>query len=154
MAERGIDLAHHRSAPVTNEVVEEADLILGMTREHVREIVGLSPGALPKTFTLKDFVRRAEKVGPPRRHQRWEDWLTSVGQGRRPRDVLGSNSDDEVPDPYGQRVKVWQRVIDELDELVSPIPRLLGIVEQPAPSRRTLPAADVAELPRRANVAR
>jgi protein-tyrosine-phosphatase len=134
MAEHGIDLAPHRSVSVTSEIVAEADLILGMTREHVRDVVGISPAAWPKTFTLKDFVRRADKVGPPRRHQRLADWLASVGEGRDPREVLGSDPDDEVPDPYGQRTKAWERVVDELDDLVSKIPRLLGVTTRFAPS--------------------
>jgi protein-tyrosine-phosphatase len=134
MAEHGIDLAPHRSVAVTTEAVADADLILGMTREHVRDVVGISPAAWPKTFTLKDFVRRADKVGPPRRHQRLADWLASVGEGRDPREVLGSDPDDEVPDPYGQRTKAWERVVDELDDLVSKIPRLLGVTTRFAPS--------------------
>jgi protein-tyrosine-phosphatase len=119
---------------VTSEIVADADLILGMTREHVRDVVGISAAAWPKTFTLKDFVHRADKVGPPRRHQRLADWLESVGEGRDPRDVLGADPDDEVPDPYGQRAKVWERVVDELDDLVSKIPRLLGVTTRFTPS--------------------
>jgi protein-tyrosine-phosphatase len=137
MAEHGIDLAPHRSVAVTSEAVADADLILGMTREHVRDVVGISPAAWPKTFTLKDFVRRADKVGPPRRHQRLADWLESVGDGRDPRELLGTDPDDEVPDPYGQRTKVWERVVDELDDLVSEIPRLLGLTGRSMPSARS-----------------
>lgn len=133
MAEHGIDLAPHRSVGVTSEAVAEADIILGMTREHVRDVVGISPVAWPKTFTLKEFVRRADKVGPPRRHQRLADWLETVGEGRDPRDLLGTDPDDEVPDPYGQRTKVWERVVDELDDLVSKIPRLLGLTDRSTP---------------------
>jgi len=137
MAEHGIDLAPHRSVAVTSEAVADADLILGMTREHVRDVVGISPAAWPKTFTLKDFVRRADKVGPPRRHQRLADWLETVGEGRDPRDLLGTDPDDEVPDPYGQRTKVWKRVVDELDDLVSKVPRLLGLSDRSTPSARS-----------------
>lgn len=156
MAERGIDLAPRRSTPITKEGVIEADLILGMTREHVREIVGLSPEAWPKTFTLKDFVRRIEQMVPPRRHQRLSDWLASVGEDRDPRDVLGSHPDDEVPDPFGQRAKAWERVIDDLDDLVSRIPRALGIsgtrMSSGGPPNRA--ASDSPrDLPPRANLA-
>ena len=157
MAERGMDLTHHRSVPVSAEVVAEADIILCMTREHVREIVGVSASAWPKTFTLKDFVRRADKVAPRRRHQRMTDWLRSVGEDREPRDVLGSDPDDEVPDPYGQRVRAWQRTIDELDDLVNRLPRILGVTNRAgSPVSRSKPAiSDVADdLPDRANVNR
>jgi protein-tyrosine-phosphatase len=121
MSERGIDLTEHRSSPVTEQSIKDADLILGMAREHVREIVAISPEAWPKTFTIKDFVRRAERSGPPGRHQRFADWLESIGAEREPYDALGTNPGDEVPDPYGQRAKVWNRVIEDLDDLVSAI---------------------------------
>ena len=39
--------------------VEGHDLVLTMTREHLREVVALDPGAWPRTFTLKEIVRRA-----------------------------------------------------------------------------------------------
>ena len=130
MAERGIDLRGHRSEPVTVNTIAAADIILGMTREHVRDIVDLAPEAWFKTFTLKDFIRRAGPAGTPRQHQRLDDWLAAVGEGREPRHVLGSRPEDEVPDPYGQRAKAWQKVIDELDDLVSTLPRILGISSQ------------------------
>jgi len=142
MAERGIDLAPHCSVSVTTETVADADLILGMSREHVRDVVGMTPTAWPKTFTLKDFVRRADKVGPPRLHQRVADWLGSVGEGRDPRDLLGADPEDEVPDPYGQRIKVWEQVVDELDDLISKVPRLLGLTNLPAGSAGRARAAD------------
>jgi protein-tyrosine-phosphatase len=93
--------------------------VLGMAREHVREIIAISPGAWPKTFALKDFVRRAEKIGPRGRHQRVSDWLDSVGADRDRYDVLGMDPADDVPDPFGQRPRVWDRVIDEINDLVS-----------------------------------
>jgi protein-tyrosine phosphatase len=130
MSERGIDLTRHRSAAVTGDSVNEADLILGMAREHVREVVAISPSAWRKTFTLKDFTRRAERIGPPRRHQRLPDWLETVGADREPYDALGTNPGDEVPDPYGQRPRVWNRVIEDLDDLVSRILPAMGLSGQ------------------------
>lgn len=136
MAQRGIDLTAHRSSRITANEVHDADLVLGMTREHVREIVGMSPDAWAKTYTLRDFVRRAREVGPRRRRQRFDGWLDVVGAERTPKDVLGSNADDEVHDPFGQRPKVWQQVIDDIDDLVSAIPTLIGLRgERQSPNR-------------------
>jgi len=132
MAERGIDLTDHRSEPVTMNTIAASDLILGMTREHVREIVDIEPSAWAKTFTLKDFIRRADQLGPMSRHQRFDDWLGAVGEGRDPRNVLGTHPDDEVPDPFGQRARAWQKVVGELDALVSKLPRILGVSSQAA----------------------
>ena len=127
MANHGVDLTGHLSTQVTEYSVARADIILGMTREHVREVVALSPEAWPKTFTLKDFVRRTERVGPRHRHQRVADWLESLGAERAPYDVLGADPDDDVIDPFRRRAKVWTRVIDEVDELAGRIVPTLGL---------------------------
>ena len=127
MARYGADLSSHIGTPVTDRSVSEADIILGMTREHVREIVAMSPDAWSKTFTLKDFVRRAERAGARHRHQRVSDWLVSVGADREPRHVLGADSEDDMIDPYGRRRSVWRHVIAEMDELVSRIIPTLGL---------------------------
>jgi protein-tyrosine phosphatase len=43
--ERGLDLSAHRSRRLTREIVEESDLILGMSPQHVSSVKDLSPGA-------------------------------------------------------------------------------------------------------------
>ncbi|TDD98946.1 hypothetical protein [Jiangella asiatica] len=118
MRERGLELAGHRSLPVTPAAITAADLVLGMEREHVREVVGRHPGAWVKTFTLKDFVRRVEKAAVRGRHQRLTDWLEHVGEGRTLAHVEGESPEDDLADPYGQRAGAWREVIDELDDLV------------------------------------
>lgn len=54
-AEWGIDISRHRSQPVTDELVAQADLILTMTPEHREEILLHDPSAASKTFLLKSF---------------------------------------------------------------------------------------------------
>jgi protein-tyrosine phosphatase len=135
MARYGTDLSGHIGIPVTERSVSEADIILGMTREHVREIVAISPDAWAKTFTLKEFVRRAERAGARHRHQRVSDWLVNVGAGREPQHVLGSDSGDDIIDPFGRRRSVWKHVIADMDDLVSRIIPTLGLSRpvEPAP---------------------
>ena len=50
-----IDISGHRSRPVTDELVAQADLILTMTPEHREEILLHDPEAGNKTFLLKSF---------------------------------------------------------------------------------------------------
>ena len=128
MTQYGIDLSSHISTPVTERSAVEAGIILAFTREHVRQVVEMSPEAWPKTFTLKDFVRRAERAGRRRRHQRVADWLITVGADRDPYQVLGADPEDDVIDPYGRRERVWKQVIGEIDELVSRLVPTLGDV--------------------------
>ncbi len=54
-SEWGIDIASHRSRPVTDELVAKADLILTMTPEHREEVLLHDPAAASRTFLLKSF---------------------------------------------------------------------------------------------------
>jgi len=49
------DLSEHRSQPVTEELIERADLILAMTPQHIRELMRIKPTAKEKYFLLKNF---------------------------------------------------------------------------------------------------
>src|SRR5687768_8238326 len=64
LRQRGLDMTGHRSQAMSRELLRSADLILAMAREHVREAVVLDPSLWPRTFTLKELVRRGEAVGP------------------------------------------------------------------------------------------
>ena len=58
VAGRGLDLSAHRSRTVSREILLGADLVIGLARQHVREAVVTAPEAWPRTFTLKELVRR------------------------------------------------------------------------------------------------
>jgi hypothetical protein len=47
-------------------MIRHATLRIGLEREHVQEAVLLDGSAWPRTFTLKEIVRRGEEVGPRR----------------------------------------------------------------------------------------
>jgi protein-tyrosine-phosphatase len=118
MLSRDIDLGGHLSQPLTPVLVEESHLVLGMERQHVREAVVLVPGSLARCFTLRDFVWRAQQVGN-RGSEPLPSWLARLGEDRTTRDLLGSDSLDEVPDPMGQAYSAFEATADELDELVA-----------------------------------
>ena len=126
MAARGIDTSGHRSRRVTAALVRDADLVLAMAREHVREAVSLAPETWPRVFTLKELVRRGERVGPRRPGQSLPDWLAAVHDGRRPDGLLGTSSDDDVADPIGQPQAAYDRTATELDGLVTRLAEVLG----------------------------
>ena len=54
-----VDLSAHQSQALTKTLIEGADLILGMSPEHVREILRIVPGAKDKTYLLAP-----EKLSP------------------------------------------------------------------------------------------
>lgn len=55
MAERNIDITDQRSRQLNSRMVQQADLILGMTHSHVDAINLLFPQAADKTFLLREF---------------------------------------------------------------------------------------------------
>ncbi len=118
MAMRGLDLAHHRSRTVDPAMVAAADLVVGMARSHVREAILSCPEAWPRTFTLKELVRRAEAAGARPADEPWERWLGTLGEGRERADLLGGHPEDDIADPIGGSEALYRRVADEIDDLV------------------------------------
>ena len=55
LSEHGIDALAHRATVVDRDLIESADVALGMTRSHVDAIISLVPTAEEKTFLLTEF---------------------------------------------------------------------------------------------------
>lgn len=129
MAVRGLDLDAHRSRAFTAELLANADLVVAMARRHVREAVLVQPGAWPRTFTLKELVRRGEAAAPRQADQSLAEWLALVHLGRRTSDLLGDDPVDDVEDPIGASDPVYEATAVELDELIA---RLVDLAFAPA----------------------
>jgi protein-tyrosine phosphatase len=125
LAERGLDMTAHRSRAITRDLLRSCDLVLAMAREHVREAVVLDPALWPRTFTLKELVRRGETIGPRRHDEAVGDWLARAAQGRRIAELAGSSPADDVADPYGGPRSAYERMAVELDDLVDRLVTLL-----------------------------
>lgn len=123
--ERGLDLSAHRSRVIDTTLVERADLVLALAREHVREVAGLVPGAFPYTFTIKELVRRGREVGPRSPGESLDDWLATVGQGRVAATYLRADPDDDVADPIGGPRSRYARTALELESLAVGLAALL-----------------------------
>jgi len=65
MEERGYDLSHHRSRPVTEESVERADLILAMTPHHVEALRLAFPQAADRIHLLAEMAGGTQGVDDP-----------------------------------------------------------------------------------------
>ena len=50
--ELGADLTHHRSRPLTVELIHQADMIFTMSQNHAHQVMALSPSATEKVATL------------------------------------------------------------------------------------------------------
>ncbi len=118
MAAWGIDTSGHRAREVDDELLSHADLVLGMTRAHVREAVVRVPTAFPRAFTLKELVRRAGAVGARPAGESLDTWLARAGEGRTRAALLGRSSDDDVADPIGGPPEGYRATAEELHHLV------------------------------------
>jgi protein-tyrosine phosphatase len=122
---RGVDLHDHRSRQLDAAMVSEASLILGLEREHVREAVLLDPSIWPRTFTLKEIVRRGEEVGARRPGESIAAWIARAHADRVQRDLMGADLIDDVADPYGGPPGDYQDAADEIDDLVTRLAQLV-----------------------------
>lgn len=59
----GIDISHHGSSQLTEDLVEKADLILTMTRSHKDQIIIVQPEISHKVYTLLEFINEEGEAG-------------------------------------------------------------------------------------------
>lgn len=121
MADRGLDLSQHRSRQMDPDMLADADLVIAMAREHVREAVVLDAKALGKTFTLKELARGAALVGPRRADETLAAWLERVARTRSASALVGVGYDDtlDVDDPVGRRRSEYEVTANLLDDLLA-----------------------------------
>jgi protein-tyrosine phosphatase len=119
MRRRGLDVAGHRSRELEGALDPAPDLILGMTREHARAVIELRPELFGRTFTLKDFVRRAGEEGPRRRDEDLAQFIDRLQLGRRPWDLGGNQPADDIADPIGRPRRFYERCAAEIELLVA-----------------------------------
>lgn len=55
LTELGVDISQHRSRPLSEKVIDEADWIIAMTRSHLDSIIYLFPRAAEKVYLLREF---------------------------------------------------------------------------------------------------
>lgn len=117
----GVDLGDHRPRVVTAADVHAADLVLTMAREHLRSVVATAPAAWPKTFTLRELVRRAGSVPPA---TGVDAWLAAAGAGRRAAELMAPSVDDDLADPYRRGRGANDEMVRDLAALTAELVRL------------------------------
>ncbi|MBE3594946.1 MAG: low molecular weight protein arginine phosphatase [Candidatus Carbobacillus altaicus] len=93
LEEEGIDLSGHRARILTQEMLDQSDLILTMTRAHKKMLLSLYPEHGQKVWTLKG-------------------WVASL-KG----EAIDIDNED-IPDPFGYDVSVYAKTRDELKTLI------------------------------------
>jgi protein-tyrosine phosphatase len=125
LAEREIDLTDHESRRLSGDVVATADLLLGMTRDHVGGVVAHEPTAGDRAFVMGELPRLGRRVGPRRPGQSLRDWCAEVS-ALRPANRPPGLGADEIDDPVGMGIDVYRATADRLDALCAEIAALVA----------------------------
>jgi protein-tyrosine phosphatase len=111
-------LRGHEPRQMESGDIAEAELVIGLARQHVRESVLLERTSFPRTFTLREFIRRAEKIGPRPGDQTLAQWLHAVHGDRRTSELVGESAADDVSDPMGGPADGYRTMLREVSDLV------------------------------------
>lgn len=116
----GIELGDHTSRTLDRDLLDRdgADLVVTMTREHLRDVVALDAGAWPRTFTLKELARRAIATEAPATGETFEDWRGRLGDGRQAGTMLKPDPADDVSDPYGSPTRFHTAMVAEVSQAI------------------------------------
>ena len=134
----GLDLSEHESHQLDPSDIAGSDLIIGMARDHVREVIVADSTAFSKTYTLREIVRRGRAKGPRYPGEPLFEWLLRLGAGRRPMDLVGEAPQDDTPDPMGGENEDFRLMLEEIEAST----RFLYSLIWPAP---TAPMASAIE---------
>lgn len=110
----GIDLSEHRSRVLRPDLLDTAELVVGMTRQHVIDIAQVTPGAWTKSFTVAEVRIRGEGVGPRCPEEELGEWVGRLHHGRTRGSIVSLPLADDIPDPMGGRPRGYQKTRDVL----------------------------------------
>ncbi len=133
MAGYGIEIAAHRSHQARPGDLAQAGLVLAMARENLRYAVVTEPSAWPRAFTLKELIRRGERIGPRAPGEPFAAWLARAHDGRDRASLLGGSASDDVPDPTGAPPRAYADTAALLDGLMARLAELGWAHAEPSP---------------------
>jgi protein-tyrosine phosphatase len=113
-AERGLDVAAHAARRLHPRMVDHADLVVTMTREHRREVVAVVPSAAPRTFTLKELTRLAEALPDPGNGDGLVERIRQADALRRT-GFVAEGGDEDVADPLGMSLDTYRAIAWEIE---------------------------------------
>jgi protein-tyrosine-phosphatase len=119
--EREVDISSHRARRLHPNLVEGADLALGMAEEHAEEMRRLVPDAASRIFTLKELLSLLKDLPPAEGQdelnlEALQERLREAHELRSRRGV--PSMDLDVSDPLGMSIDTYRATAWELDTLL------------------------------------
>ena len=120
------DAESHQGRQLDEQAIRDADLVLGLAREHRRAVVELVPAATRRTFTLREFAHLAASVtdidlsdaqsplSDGTVSSRLRDAIVAAASLRGLVEPFNSPDDADVVDPYRQSVAVYEQSAAQL----------------------------------------
>lgn len=122
----GITMHAFSARRLDQSVIDDADIVLTATRAHRSTVVDLSPAALRRTFTLREFAGMLGSVElePTGTSELWQAALPELLQ-LRPWRRPALPEDDDVADPYRRGDASYTRMAAEILPAVDSIARFV-----------------------------
>ena len=119
----GLDVRTHHSRRIDRDLVAAADLILTAECSHVVRIAEDDSAVFAITYTLPEFVQRAEAVGA-RGATPTTEWLAAIADGRTQASFLQHGA-AEITDPTGASARIHAAVLADIAALAARLAELL-----------------------------
>src|SRR5256885_253238 len=101
------------AAAVTSSIIASGSV--AAAAEHVREVAVQVPQVWPRTFTLREIVRRGEEVGRRGADQPLDEWVAKLHAGRTPAMLVGASDTDDVADPMGRGRRSYDTAATDIE---------------------------------------
>ncbi len=127
LSDRDLDLASDTGAVLQREDARNADLLLFLERRLLRDAVVTDPTLWPRSFTVREFARRAFVNPPERDVESFAEWLAVLHAARSRDELLGEDEVDDIADPglHGD-VEQFTVMVDTLEREIGRISPFLS----------------------------
>ncbi|WP_448811683.1 arsenate reductase/protein-tyrosine-phosphatase family protein [Agromyces bauzanensis] len=118
----GADGSRHRAAQITEAHIRAADLVLVSSSRQRNSVLALVPGALARTFTIREAGRIAAALPEwpaPRSLAELRARVLAIADNR----IAGERRDDDIVDPQGKDDEAYRQMAREE---VPPLAELAG----------------------------
>src|SRR4051812_27122290 len=133
----GGDPAEHRTTYLSPAHLAEADLVLGMAREHRRSVVTAAPVLTRRAFTMRELARLSARLsdaelrrglatgGRDSDEERLQAVLRVIASTRGVVPPPNDLADDDVVDPIGRQASVFELAARQIDDASSQVERVI-----------------------------